>query len=180
MTKMGVSGKIVGIKSQDGFYMYVIAHGNVDQYCADRGWAVAGRYDGALVEIKNIIPPVVVTDEALDKNEYYYLKYLLLKRGVELISVWFEPSETTDFLVYLNQRERDRSRRGRLPFGFMVKNGEVVENPETISVARRIVALRDAGCTYKQIQDDDLVRYPDGRKMSISTIQVILKNRNKY
>lgn len=160
--------------------MYVVAHGNVDRYCADRGWTIAGRYEGALVDIKNMTPPVVVTDEALEKNEYYYLKYRLLKRGVELISVWFGSSETTDFLVYLNQRESRRSDRGRVAFGFIRKGGAVVENPETIGVARRIVALRDAGWTYRQIRDDDLVCYPDGRKMSISTIQVILKNRNKY
>jgi hypothetical protein len=49
-----------------------------------------------------------------------------------------------------------------------------------IAVARRIIALRDAGCTMKEIRDKDGVCHPDGRKLAVSTIQQIIKNRDKY
>ena len=44
----------------------------------------------------------------------------------------------------------------------------------------RILELRDAGYTYQKINEDGEVRHPDGRKLGISTIQVILKNRKDY
>lgn len=162
--------------------MVVSAHGNVDAYCEAHGMVIAERYKGKLEDYRGG-HLILVTDNCSDKHEYFYLKYLLLKRNVELISTHWESRDIEDFVAYLTQRERENRKSkfgGRLPFGFRRVGNETVEDPVTIKVARRIIELRDLGWTYKQIQEDDGVGYPDGRNMSISTIQVILKNRSKY
>ena len=160
--------------------MVVIAHGNVEEYCAAHGWTIGGRYRGK-IENYSFEHPVVVTDALRDRNEYYYLKYKFMKRGIELVSIWHEHDDAMNsFLAYMRSRCGGCKHGGRLAFGFRRVAGRVVEDPATIGVARRIIALRDAGATYKEISEDEGVRYADGRKMGISTIQVILKNRSKY
>jgi hypothetical protein len=146
--------------------------------------AIAEIYDGSLEEYRGRCV-VLVTDADLDKNQYHYLKYKLLKRKVELICIHQQTdAEVGEFISYLSNQERRRQQqlhKGRVAFGFTRnRSGEEVEDPERIAVARRVVRLRDAGLTYQKIVDDPEVRYPDGRKMSVSTIQVILKNRSKY
>jgi intein-encoded DNA endonuclease-like protein len=47
-------------------------------------------------------------------------------------------------------------------------------------VVRRILELRDSGCAYREIREDAGVHHRDGRKLSISTIQIIVKNREEY
>ena len=160
--------------------MIVAAHGNVDEYCAAHGMTISARYEGDISKY-NLAIPVVVTDAMWDKNEYYYAKYLLLKRGIELISIRFDSSCLNDFVVYLNTRNRERYRNsGRPAFGFIKRRGVEIEDPAGMAVARRIIELWDAGCSYKEIIGDEGVHYPDGRKMRASTIQVIVKNRKKY
>lgn len=162
--------------------MVVSAHGKVDEYCAAHGMVIAERYNGDLAEYRGG-HSVLVTDNCSDKHEYYYLKYLLLKRKVQLISTHWESREIEDFVAYLHQQEKERQRslhEGRPAFGFRKVGGVTVEDERSIGVARRIIELRDLGWTYRQIIEEDDVRYPDGRKMSPSTIQVILRNRSKY
>lgn len=72
------------------------------------------------------------------------------------------------------------SRGGRQPFGFCKNNGKIVEVPNRIVVARRIIELRDAGMKLEKIREDESVRWPDGRKLSLDTINRILKNRSLY
>jgi hypothetical protein len=147
----------------------VVAHGNVDEYCAAHGLQIGGRYDGDLRDY-NLKHPIVVTDSLKDKGEYYYMKYLFLKRGLILMSIYDDDDDL---------RSRS-SAGGRAAFGFRWNGGVIEENPEAIVIARRVIALRDQGYTYKKIQEDEGVHHLDGSKMSISTIQVILKNRRKY
>ena len=160
--------------------MVVVAHGNVEEYCAAHGWTIVGRYHGK-IENYSFEHPVIVTDALHDRNEYYYLKYKFMRRGIELVSVWHEhDDDMNSFLAYLRSHCVGTKHGGRLAFGFHRVGGKVVEDPAVIAVARRIIALRDAGLTYKEISETDGIRYPDGRKMGISTIQVIVKNRSKY
>ena len=48
------------------------------------------------------------------------------------------------------------------------------------AVKRNLDELRDMGFTYRRISEDENVHHPDGRKLNISTIQIILKNRKIY
>ncbi len=156
--------------------MNVVIHGEAREYCDSLGLVVVGEYDGSLEEYKGLCP-IVVTGEDMEENEYYYLKYLLLRRKVELISVRWNNEHLNSFVVYLNEREHDRGRHtGRLPYGFMRRNGVVVENPEKILVALEILRLRDEGKTYRDIKK----RLPREMDMSISTIATICEHRERY
>lgn len=162
--------------------MIVAAHGNVEEYCEAHGLTIGERYTGKVEDYRGDYL-ILVTDNCEDQNDYYYLKYKLLRRKIELVSTHWSDQGVNDFVRYLSQREADARKKmysGRLSFGFKRKAGKIVEDPVAIEIARRIVRLRDAGKTYREISEDSDVGYPDGRKMSISTIQEILKNRGKY
>ena len=158
--------------------MIVIAHGDVVEYCAAHGMTIVDKYVGELEEY-DVRGTILVTAEQLEKHEYYYLKYKMLRRKVELICVHWCDSEFREFVEYVAARETGRY-IGRLPFGFRRIGGETVADERGVAIARRIITMRDSGATYKAIQEDPDVHHLDGRRMSISTIQVILKNRSKY
>ena len=160
--------------------MNVAAHGNVDAYCEAHDMVIVERYTGDVTEYNGGYH-VLVTDNCEDQNDYYYAKYKLMLRKIELISTHWGDAGVEDFVRYLSEREFERRKdkyTGRLAFGFRKVNGVVVEDEVSIGIARRIIALRDSGKKYREIAD--AVTYPDGRRMSVSTIQVILKNRSKY
>lgn len=159
--------------------MLVVGHGNVDEYCAAHGMTISERYDGPIDRYRGR-GLVLVTDALRDKNEYYYQKYQMIRRKIELVSIWHTDDEISDFLVYLHEREtkhRQSVHRGRPPYGY---NRDGSEDPERMPVVRRIFELRDSGATYSKIIEDPAVRHPDGRKLGMSTVQVILGNREKY
>jgi hypothetical protein len=56
----------------------------------------------------------------------------------------------------------------------------MVVHDERMAVVKRIFELGDQGYTLRQIQADEDVHHDDGRKLAISTIQLILKNRKDY
>lgn len=164
--------------------MIVAAHGDVKSYCDEHGMFIGEYYSGALEDYRGKCL-VLVTDADLDKKHYHYLKYVLLKRNVELVCTHRQTDiELGEFITYLNTHEKERQKAlhtGRLPFGFRRgANGEGIPDPETFETARKIIRMRDQGAIYREIVDDPEIRHPDGRKMSVSTIQVILKNRSKY
>lgn len=153
--------------------MNVVAHGNVDAYCEAHGMQIVERYEGRLEDYqgKGII---LVTDNCSDINDYYYLKYRLRMRGVELVSLWWHDQGIEEFLEYKMKRDAESRVKngGRRLFG--------LQSEEAMAVVRRIFMLRDVGYTLRKISEDPDVRYLDGRKMPVSTIQVILKNRERY
>lgn len=159
--------------------MNVIAHGAVEEYCDKHGYTICGRYDGRLEDYDGS-HPVVVTGALLESHDFYYLKMMLLKRGVELVSIHHSSAEIEGFLSYVVQRDHVKPVYGRTPFGFVRENGVMVEHRENMAVVRRILELRDSGATLLGISDDPEVHYEDGRRISVSTIQGILKNRRKY
>lgn len=160
--------------------MVVVAHGEVDAYCNEHDMIIGDRYDGDLLEYKGRYA-VVVTDAGVSKNEYFYMKYKLLLRKVELISVKWASVELSEFVVYCAEQESKRRKKsGRVRFGSQRRGGMIVDDPAGMRVVNRIFELRDSGATYERIRNDEGVHHLDGRKMSISTIQVILGNRDKY
>ena len=163
--------------------MIVCSHGNVSEFCREHGMISVAEYVGALEEYDEK-PRILVTDRDMSENEYYYLKGLLLARGVDLISTKHKDDEKIlSVLTYNVQRQQEQHRiryGGRQPFGYRKQNGVVVEIPEMMVVARRIIELRDGGMSLHDIRDVAGIRHPDGRKISVSTIQQIVKNREKY
>jgi hypothetical protein len=85
----------------------------------------------------------------------------------------------TEFLAYQAERRKEKY-GGRQPFGYRKIGDEIREIPEMIAVARKIVEMKDAGATLREIHECEGVCHMDGRKISISTIQQIIKNRERY
>lgn len=150
--------------------MIVCAHGEVSEYCKNHGMTICDQHIGDIQDYEGVCR-VVVTDQPMGENEFYALKLKMLKRGIELISVNHSDAAMSEFISYMAQQKQNRG-GGRPKFG---DNSEAER-----AVVDRIFELRDAGYKLRAIAEDSKVGYPDGRKMSISTIQVILKNRGKY
>lgn len=149
--------------------MIVCAHGEVSEYCESRDMIIVERYTG---DIENYSGDccVLVTDREMSSGEYYYLKGKMLARGIELVSTRYVDTENLALGV-VKEVSAKRS-RGRRKFG----DGSDAE----MAVVRRIIELRDAGLRLREIAEDEKVRRENGEKLSISTIQTILNNREKY
>lgn len=159
--------------------MIVVAHGDVDRYCSEHDMVIGERYEGDLRGYKGCCP--LVTDADIAKNEYFYIKYKMLLRKVQIISTRWASVELAEFVAYCAEQEsKHRKERGRVMFGCRRLGGMIVDDPAGMRVVNRIFELRDSGATYERIRNDEGVHHLDGRKMSISTIQVILGNRDKY
>lgn len=158
--------------------MVVCAHGNVVDFCEKHDMQILTAYDGNLEDYHGNCA-VVVTAQEMTRAEYDSLKCTLFGRGYELVSVRWTDDDVIIRLL-LNQIEQRGRRGGRQMFGFYKRKGVIVENPAMIAIARRIIKLRDAGMTYREIREDAGVRHPDGGELSLSTIQVIIKHREVY
>ena len=159
--------------------MVVCAHGDVAGFCENHEMQILEVYIGYLDDYQRRNCAVIVTDQEMTRQDYDSLKCKLFARGVELVSTQWTDDEVIMRLLQ-HQIDNRKKRGGRQMFGFTKKNGQVVEIPEMMEVARRVIKLRDAGYTLKGIAADRKVRHSDGRKISISTIQQIIKNRDKY
>ena len=162
--------------------MIVCGHGDVINYCENKDMIIADWYDGDIEEYDGICR-VLVTDRDMSESEYYFLKGKMLSKGVELVSTRHKDTESvSEYVVYATRRESEQRQKhtGRYKFGFRQQNGVIVHHEENYKVARLIIDLRDKGYTLRKIQDDSRVKHPDGRKLSISTIQLIIKNRKDY
>lgn len=159
--------------------MHVVAHGNVDVYCESHNMQITERYEGKLENYTGS-GLIIVTDNCSDINDFYCLKLKLMRKKITLISTHWEDKALSEFVEYLKKADKRSLNGGRLPFGFRRVKGKIVHNEEAFKIARRIIELRDEGETYKSITEDPGVHHLDGRKMGISTIQVILSNRSKY
>jgi hypothetical protein len=105
----------------------------------------------------------------------------MLAKGVELVSTWHNDSEVVaHFMIASLSNTRREKRGGRYKFGFQNINGKMVLTEDAKWVVTRILRLRDLGYSYHSIRNDDEVRHPDGRKLAVSTIQIILENRKIY
>lgn len=149
--------------------MIVCAHGEVSEYCKNRDMIIVERYAGD-IESYGGVCRVLVTDQDMSSSEYYFLKGKMLARGIELVSTRYVDTENLSYCDIKDAPEKPN--RGRPKFGD--------SSEAEMAVVNRIFELRDAGYKLRSIAEDEKVCYPDGRKMSISTIQVILRNRGKY
>lgn len=158
--------------------MVVCAHGDVDKFCEKHKIEILERYNGDLEDyIGNCV--VIVTDQQMTREQYESLKCTMFGRGLEVIST--EWTDDAIILALLRQTVDRRKRRGgRNPFGYRKEDGELVEIPMLIDVARDVIRMRDAGRTLKYIRDHEDIRHLDGKKISMSTIQLIIKNRRMY
>lgn len=147
--------------------MIVCAHGKVSEYCENRDMVIIEQHTGDIESYCGVCR-VLVTDREMSAGEYYYLKGKMLAQGVELISTRYVDSEN---LAYGVMQEKNTG-RGRPKFGS--------KSDAEMAVVRKIFELRDGGSTLKEISEHEEVSYLDGTKMSISTIQTILNNRDKY
>lgn len=159
--------------------MMVCGHGDVADFCKKHDMVICERYSGEIEDYKGVCP-VLVTSQDMSEAEYYFLKGKMLARGVELISTLYKDREgMREFLMYQVER-RKKNYAGRQSFGFRLVDGELVLTETGRQVVQRIFELRDAGFTLRRIREDDGVHHPDGRRLSVSTIQLIIKNRAKY
>lgn len=150
--------------------MIVCAHGEVSEYCENRDMIIVERYSG---EIENYggVCRVLVTDRDMSPGEYYYLKGKMLVQGIELVSTRYVDTENLSQGIVKAANEK-RPGPGRPKFGD--------RSEAEMAVVRRILELKDGGSTLKEISEDPDVHYLDGEKIPVSTIQVILRNREKY
>lgn len=154
--------------------MIVCANGNVSDYCKSHDMIVAETHEGELLEYHGH-PIILVTSKEMSEVEYCFTKMELKKRGVELVSTIHKDQE--NLVTYMKQRQKNG---GRHKFGFQVIDGKAVLTERGRLIVKRIFELRDMGLTYRRISEDENVHHPDGRKLNISTIQIILKNRKIY
>lgn len=159
--------------------MIVCGHGDVTEYCKAHDMAVCETWGGDLENYRGGCR-VLVTDQDMSEQEYYYIKNKLMSRGVELISTRHKDNPAMlSYLAYAAERRKEKY-GGRQPFGYRKVGTEIREIPEMIDVARKIIMLKDAGATLRQIHEAAGICHPDGRKISVSTIQQIIKNRERY
>ena len=160
--------------------MIVCAHGNVDLFCGTRGMIPVCRYDGDIEDYSGVVR-ILVTDREMSEREYYLLKSAMLAKGIELVSTLYEDSEfISKFIVESLEAKHRKKSGGRCKFGFQNIDGELKLTESGRAVVNRIFEMRDRGCTYNVIRNDDNVRHPDGRMLAVSTIQIILENRKVY
>lgn len=162
--------------------MVVCGHGDVSDFCKKHDMIVMQQHDGDIESYRGVCR-VLVTDRDMSEQEYYFLKGKMLAKGIELISTKHKDTEKmSEFMVYASHREIERRGKytGRYKFGFHRVGDEVVPHPKKMEVVKRILELRDKGCTYRSIREDRRVRHIDGRKLSISTIALIVQNREYY
>ena len=131
------------------------------------------RYYGEIEEYNGDYD-VLYTDQKMSKNEYYYLKYKLLRKNVELIHSKWNDDTLNEFVEYLSARSDENRPRGRVKFGFERRNGAVVENARRMEIARKVIELRDSGMTYRGIKSELNLN------LCITTIQTICRNRELY
>ena len=70
-----------------------------------------------------------------------------------------------------------------LRFAVMANDAKAISAAPGIgkkTAEKLIIELKDKGYTLRRIQEDSRVVHTDGRKLSISTIQLIVKNRKDY
>ena len=162
--------------------MVVCGHGDVSDFCKKHDMIVIEEHDGDIDSYRGVCR-VLVTDQDMSEEEYYFLKGKMLALGFELISTRYKDNgKVSEFMVYSSRKEIERRGKhtGRYKFGFHRVGNGVVPHPKKMEVVRRILELRDEGYTYRSIREDRSVRHIDGRKLSISTIALIVQNREYY
>ena len=164
--------------------MIVCGHGDVSEYCRENGLTVVARHTGEITDYAGAVK-TIVTDQEMNVQEFLYIRMIMLSKGYDVRSIHHPriDKEMDEFLEFVSLQEIYRRKEkygGRQPFGYRKVGSEIREIPEMMYVARKIIELRDSGVTLRDIQNTPEIHHSDGRKISISTIQQIVKNRDKY
>lgn len=154
--------------------MIVCTHGDVANFCKKHDMVAVETYEGDLLDYRGKCR-ILVTNQEMQEADYYYVKSELMKRGVELVST--KHKDHIGFAVYMTSRKKSG---GRCRFGCQNIDGEQVLTEGGRVVVKRILELRDLGYSYHRIRTDENVHHPDGRKLAVSTIQIIISNRKFY
>lgn len=144
---------------------------------------------------------------ARDINVYFYYKMLLRKKDVRLISIAEDFGQFGSFAPMLeaftlcvaemeraNITKRTAAGRtikaaggkyagGRAPFGYTVKDGNLVVSPQEAEIVRTVFRMKDAGRSMGVIAKalhDAGYKNRSGNDFSASNIQSVLKNRKTY
>lgn len=145
---------------------------------------------------------------ARDINIYFYYKMLLRKRNLQLISIAEDfgqfgifASMLEAFTLCVAEMERENINKrtsggralkasrggfsgGRAPMGYMIKDKQLVINPDEAKVVRRIFYEHDRnGCKLEDIANilnREGYRSRSTKPFSISTVHSILQNRRTY
>ena len=159
--------------------MLVCGHGDVTKFCEDHDMIVCEQYEGEIENYRGVCK-VLVTNQDLSEAEYMFKKGEMLACGIELVSTKHKDSRLMKEYYALSAKRKKKNYVGRYPFGLRLVNGKITWTENGKAVVDRILKLRDLGYSLKQISEDDDVHHPDGRRLSISTVQLIIKNREKY
>lgn len=144
---------------------------------------------------------------ARDINIYFSYKGLLMRKGIELISISEDfgqfgvfASALEALIAVMAQIERESINKrtaggrkikaagggysgGRPPYGYEPQNGKLRIVPEEAEIVRFVINSKDSGKTYKEICDELNAagkKNRSGTKFSISTLQVIIENKPLY
>ncbi len=169
---------------------FVAGSGQVDEYCSSQGYVVAQRYNGPPLEYDGA-HSILVTDADMGLFEFYYTMWRLLFRGVTLVGTkdFGEAGKVLEkFVRYLVAQELLRRRRerkgGRQPYGFHWRDGQVLQVESEMEMVREVFRLRDQEHkSYREIAElltERGYRTRGSREITISTVQGILRNRERY
>ena len=129
--------------------------------------SICDIYEGNIREYRGTAR-VLVTDSDVSESEYYFLKGEMLAKGYELISTRYNDNEVlSKYIRYSVDRRKDKH-RSRKPLYLR-------EDP----VVDRILELRAAGKSLREIREDECVRRADGKMYSVSTIAEVIKRKNE-
>lgn len=144
---------------------------------------------------------------ARDINIYFYYKMMLTKKDIALISITedfgqfgvFAPMLEAFTLCIADMERQNITKRtsagrqvkaqkggysgGRAPMGYMVKDKQLVINPDEAPVVKRAFELRDGGMVLLDIVDTlnkEGYKTRNGKKFVLSTVQSIINNRRTY
>ena len=144
---------------------------------------------------------------ARDMNLYYYYKFVLKKKNIELISVsedfgamgafagvmesltlFIAEQERINIAKRTNSGRRIKARAGgyaggRAPYGYKVKDGQLALDEREAEIVRIVFEKREKGATLQDIADwlnDHGYQSRSGKRFYPSQIRSILNNRKTY
>lgn len=186
-------------------------------------WYIDGGVSGVVEERKELdkilfgeddnVPPietVIVAKSdrlARDINLYFYYKFVLQKKNIDLLSVQEDFGSMGAFAgvlqsltMFIAEQERTniakrtsagRSMKaksggyagGRAPYGYRVENSQLVVRDDEAEMVKRIFELRESGLTLQDIADllsDEGCRSRSNKRFGASQIKSVLSNQKTY
>lgn len=197
--------------------LYALANGyEIVEWAKDEGYSGATLDRPALNELLygDIANPpisavIVAKNDRIsrDMEQYFYVKYSLKKKNIDLKSVSEDFGQLGVFAhimeslaMFIAEQERINIAKrtsggrkikaaaggysgGRAPYGYKVENGQYVIMPEEAEMVRKVFEKLDNGATLVDTAEwlnDNGYRTRSGKKFYASHISAIKKNRPLY